>query len=147
MECLPEGNYWGAPLDIGIAFKRLKLFDRAHTVFSRIYATNESNPDYLHNYAQTKITIANELAHKRNPPWSTVARLRKEAVELLRRAIPLSTDRAVQTAWCWFDMARTLNGLRYPRSQVQEAFENAINTLPYEKVFHEAYSRWRERQR
>ncbi len=47
IECMSENDYWGAPLDVAIAFKRLKLHERAHTVFARIYASCESNPDYL----------------------------------------------------------------------------------------------------
>lgn len=144
MECMPEDFYYIAPVDVAIAFKRLKIHDKAHTIFSRAYGGNEFNPQYLHNYAQTKIAIANELAHRRNPQWSAVRRLRKDAVELLRRAISVSTD-STQTAWIWFDLARTLSWLRSRRSEIREAYENAIAILPHERAFRESYDKWRSR--
>lgn len=146
IESMSENDYWGAPLDVAISFKRLKLYERAHTIFSRIYSSYESNVDYLHNFAQTKIAISNELAHKRNTQWSTINRLRRETIELLRRAIGLVHERDyVEAAWCWFDLARTMSWLRFSKSQIQEAFEKAIDLLPYEKVFREAYDRWRSK--
>jgi hypothetical protein len=59
-----RGIFYLAPVDVA-AFKRLSILIRPHHL-SRIYGGNESNPQYLY-YAQTKIAIANELAHKRNP--------------------------------------------------------------------------------
>lgn len=146
LESLPEADYEGAPLDIAIAFKRLRMYDRAHTVFAKVYRDYDSNPTYLRDYAQTKLAIATDMATRRNPQWDTVKRLRRESVEILRRTIALSQDR-IQKAWCWFDLAKTLDWLRFPRSQVQEAFENATKLAPSEYTFKEAYSRWQQKSR
>jgi len=145
IESLPEDEYWNDPLEIAVAFRRLKIYDKAHTIYGRVYSANEHNPYYLQNYAKTKIAIANDIRYGRNPTWSTVRRLQKEAMELLRRAISLFEDN-VELAWCWFDLARLLSWQRYPRSQIQEAYENAINLLPDEGAFRESYNRWRSRK-
>jgi ATP-dependent DNA helicase RecG len=144
LETLPESDYEGAPLDVAIAFKRLKMFDRAHIVFSKIYREYETNPIYLQDYAQTKLSIADEMARRRAPQWETVKRLRSESVELLRRTIALSQDK-VQKAWCYINLAKTLDWLRYPRSQVQESYENAIQLIPTEKQFKDFYKKWKDR--
>jgi ATP-dependent DNA helicase RecG len=146
IDLLPEAEYFSAPLDVAVAYKRLKVLDKAHTVFTRIFDSYADNPDYLHNFAQVKISIANDLAHRRNPNWHTVRRLRHEAIELLRRALTLSKD-TVQRGWCFFDLARTLTWLRVPPSQIDEAFQSAIELLPYERAFREAYDKWRNYSR
>ena len=69
-------------------------------------------------------------------------RLRREAIELLRKAIPLTED-SFHKAWCYFNLARALNWLRMSQSQIREAFDNAIALVPSEKTFREAYDRWR----
>lgn len=142
IDLLPENEFYSSPLEIAIAYKRIKVLDKAHTFFSRIFGSFDNNPDYLHNFAQVKISIANDMAHRRNPDWHTIRRIRKEAIELLRRALSLSQD-TTQRAWCYFDLARTLMWQKVPNSQVEEAFQNAIELLPYEQAFREAFDRWR----
>ncbi|TRZ48084.1 hypothetical protein D4S03_10360 [bacterium] len=143
IDLLPESEYLSAPMDIAIAYKRIKVLDKAHTIFSRIFDSHADSPDYLHNFAQVKISIANDLAHHRNPNWHTIRRLRNEAIEFIRRAIILSKD-TVQQAWCYFDLARTLTWQRVPSSQIEEAFQNAIDLLPHERSFKESYSKWKQ---
>ncbi|MGD1047093.1 MAG: RNA-binding domain-containing protein [Bacteroidota bacterium] len=146
IDLLPESEYLSAPLDVAIAYKRIKVLDKSHTIFSRILDSYSEDPECLHNFAQVKIAIANELAHKRNPNWHTVSRLRIEAIELLRRSLTLSKE-TVQRAWCFFDLARTLTWQRAPSSNIEDAFQNAIDLLPYEKTFREGYDKWRSYNR
>jgi ATP-dependent DNA helicase RecG len=69
-------------------------------------------------------------------------RLNLEAVELLRRAIQLSDD-IIRTAWCWFDIARTLNWLHSPKTEILNAYGKAMELLPNEPVFKENYEKWK----
>jgi ATP-dependent DNA helicase RecG len=142
IDLLPDDEHYVSPLDVAIAYKRIKVLDKAHTILSRIFGSYDNDSDYLHNFAQVKISIANDMAHRRNPDWHTINRIRKEAIELLRRALTLSHD-TTQKAWCYFDLARTLTWQKVPNSQIEEAFTNAIELLPYERAFREAFERWR----
>lgn len=140
---LPESEYENAPLEVSIAYKRLKIFDKTHTILAKYYPRYNNNADYIHAYAKTKISIASDLGHRRNPPWQTIHRIRLEAVDLLRRAITLAQN-DVEKAWCCFDLARTLSWLRVPSKQTQDAFDNALALLPHEKIFSDAYEQWRK---
>jgi ATP-dependent DNA helicase RecG len=143
IDSMPESGYANAPLDVAIQYKRIRENDRAHTILSRVFSTHDGNPEYLHQFAQVKMAIANDMARKqRNPQWLTIRRLRQEAVELLRRALTVSNDRT-QRAWCNFDLARTMSLLKTPNAPIREAFEAAIDLIPGESAFHEAYERWK----
>ncbi len=146
IESVPEDYYLYAPMELAIAYRRLRLFEKAHTLLSRMYNSYDTNPEYLHDYAQTKTSIAGNLARQRNPNWQTIRRLQKEAVHLLRRAIELSPDN-IQLAWIWFHLARTLNWLRRPGREVQEAYENAIEILPFENTITESFGQWKKFKR
>lgn len=156
LQMLPENQWHVNPAEIAVSFKRVGLYDIAHTLFSRAYASIEGNPIYLHDYAQTKTEIANKIVKRRRVKtgidWITINRLRNEAIELLRRAISLldASHNKTELAWCWFDMARTLQygrkrtGKSYSESQIEEAYQNAIALLPYERRFGEAHNKWKE---
>ncbi len=154
IQSLPEDEWDN--VEVAVAFKRLKIYDRAHPIFTRIYASIESDPIHLHDYAQTKIEIANQMRNKRRTErrtdWVTINKLRNEAIELLRRAVQLleGSKNVVELAWCWFDMARTMQygrirpGRPYPNRQIQEAYDKAMQLLPDESRFRQAYEKWQE---
>ncbi|MCZ4150704.1 hypothetical protein BZG21_40675, partial [Escherichia coli] len=127
-----------------LAFKRLRIYDRAHTILSSVYPIYGNKAEFLHNYAGVKTSIANDLykKEKENRNWATIRRLREEAVELLRRAIPLFEDNQRQKAWCWFDLARTLQFSKGTSRSIEEAYQNAIE-LWNEPQFRESYNRWK----
>ena len=68
-------------------------------------------------------------------------------LNLFRNAPLILSKDTVQRAWCFFDLARTLTWQRAPSSNIQDAFQNAIDLLPYEKTFREAYDKWRSYNR
>lgn len=127
-------------VELAILYKRAKRFQDAHRIFSDSYEFIKDDPKSLQEYAQTK----NKLASKtRN--HNIKKRLNREAVELLRRAVQLSDDTA-RNGWCWFDLARTLNWLRAPDTEIAQAYNKAIELLPDESRFREAYENWQTRQ-
>lgn len=146
MELLPESEFWSSAYEVGVAFKRLKVFDKAHMVFSRMFGENEDNVHYLYNYAQTKLSIASGLSKKPVRDWPTIRRLQREAIELLRRVIALDRLDRTELAWCWFRLAKALMWDRYPRTQIEEAFQRAMELLPHEAIFTESYQTWSTRQ-
>lgn len=142
MQMMPDDYHPDDPYEIGLAFKRLHMNERAHTIFVRIFSSYDSNPEYLHDLAQVKIAIANKNYKSRNRNWATIRRLRGEAIELLRRAINLHTE-TKQKAWCWYHLAKTLQFQRSSTGSVDEAFRNAIQLQPSEQLFEESYQKWK----
>ncbi|HIH86863.1 MAG TPA: hypothetical protein HA304_03055, partial [Methanosarcinales archaeon] len=119
-----------------ILYKRAGRFKEAHKVFASNFDILREDQKAVHEFAQTKMKLASkERGHVRK-------RLNKEALELLHRAIQLSDDH-IRTAWCWFDLARTLNWLRSPETEILSAYSKAMELLPNEPIFKENYETWR----
>lgn len=129
----------GETVEAAILRKRSGDLEGAHRLFAEAYAINPDDPKIVHEFAQTKIRVAQSL---NNRDIATKKRLNREAAELLRRAIQLSSD-TTREAWCWFDLARTLDWLRSPSSEVEAAYLKAQSLLPGESRFTDHYQRWR----
>lgn len=129
--------------DTALLRKRARDYKEAHRLFAQVYPHMMDDPKVVQEFAQTKIAIAQGLNPARER--STVNRLNREAVELLRRAIQLATD-PVREAWCWFDVARTLGWLREPATEVEAAYLRALTLKPDEPRFKEGYRIWRDRE-
>ncbi|MBH8566169.1 putative DNA binding domain-containing protein [Nostoc sp. CENA67] len=130
-------------VELAVLYKRAKRFQEAHQIFTANYELIKDDPKSLQEYAQTKINLAYSLKSKE---IHTKKRLNREAVELLRRAIQLSDD-PVRNAWCWFDLAKVLNWLRAPETEILQAYSKAMELLPYESRFNESYNAWRLKKR
>jgi ATP-dependent DNA helicase RecG len=109
----------------------------AHKVFASNFEILREDQKAVHEYAQTK----NILASKERDRYVR-KRLNLEAAELLRRAIQISDDK-VRTAWCWYDLARTLFWLNSPESEILNAYSKAMELLPDEPIFGLNYNKWK----
>jgi ATP-dependent DNA helicase RecG len=139
LESLPETITAQDTIETAILRKRAGDLEGAHHLFAAAYSLNPDDPKLVHEFAQTKIGLARKLL---SPQSAAVkARLNREAAELLRRAIQLSTD-PVRQAWCWFDLAKTLRWLDAPRSEIEAAFQKAISLSPEESRFRDGYRAW-----
>jgi ATP-dependent DNA helicase RecG len=128
-------------VEVAVLYKRAERFQDAHRLFASNYDLIRDDPKAIHEYAQTKIKLTGS---SRN--LETRRRLNREAVELLRRAIQLSDD-PVRCAWCWIDLARTLNWLNAPETEILQAYAKAMELLPNETRFREWYEAWKQRER
>ncbi len=137
---MPKSQAVDDLLEAGILKKRSGDLEGAHHQLTEAYALSPDNAKIVQELAQTKLKLAKGLY--KSADRASKRRLNQEAAELLRRAIQLSEDR-VRVAWCWYDLARTLDWLRAPTSEVEEAFLNARTLLPNEAVFMEGYQRWK----
>ncbi len=137
---MPKSQAVDDLLEAGILKKRSGDLEGAHHQLTEAYALNPDNAKIVQELAQTKLKLAMGL--HRPVDRASKRRLNQEAAELLRRAIQLSEDR-VRVAWCWYDLARTLEWLRSPTSEVEEAFLNARTLLPNEAIFNQGYQRWK----
>lgn len=131
-------------IELAVLNKRAGLYKEAHRIFATNYDLIKDDPKALHEYAQTKFKLAGALRGRGQ--WHTQKRLNRETVELLRRAIQLSTD-SVRNAWCWFDLARNLMRLRAPETEILQAFSKAKELLPDEPRFNEWYQDWKNRRK
>lgn len=130
-------------LEAAVLKKRAGDFQGAHRLFSEAYSVNRDNPKILQEFAQTKNSLAGKLRGNRNA--SVRKHLNQEAAEFLRRAIRL-TDDSTREGWCWFDLARTLDWLRAPKSEVETAFLKACSLLQNEPLINSTYDKWRNRK-
>ena len=90
------------------------------------------DPRALHEFAQTKLWLASDAYRKRQ--HESNRRFLSEARTVLERVIQLDAP-PTRHAWAWRDLARTLNWLRLPVREVEEAYQEAIELLPEERRF------------
>ena len=133
-------------VDAAILARRLRESRIAHQYFQQAGDAIHADSRALHEFAQTKIRLAQEARGQRRHAWREVnRRLLVEARGLLERVIQMDASPA-RHAWAWRDLARTLNWLRAPASDVLAAFENALRLLPDEPRFALELRQFRERQ-
>ena len=131
-------------VEAAILKKRTRDFEGAHRLFAEAYSANPDDPKVIHEFAQTKNRLAGGLLGNRDAQLRK--KLNRESAELLRRAIQLVDD-PVREAWCWFDLAQTLNWLRSPKDEVEAAFLKARSLLPEEERFQKEYEMWQRKSR
>ncbi len=119
--------------------KRARDFQGAHRLFSEAYIITPDDPNLLQEFAQTKIALASA-----SRKVDVKKRLNQESVELLRRAIQLTQD-PIRQGWCWSDLARVLDWLKAPVSEVETAFQKARALLPDNPEIMSAYQKWKKR--
>lgn len=134
-------------IDAAILARRLRASRIAHQYFQQAGDAIYTDSRALHEFAQTKIRLAQDARGQKRRAWREVnRRLLVEARGLLERVIQMDAS-STRHAWAWRDLARTLNWLRAPASEVLAAFENALRLLPDESRFSEELERFREQQR
>ena len=117
-------------IDAAILARRARDFETAHWFFMRAGEAVYANPRALLELAQTKLWYTQE----RSLQPESQRRFLVEARSLLERAIQLDASPA-RHAWAWRELARTLDELRVPIREVEEAYRRAIDLLPDEPSF------------
>jgi len=146
LDRLPPNPSYDEVLNAALLKKRSGDFQGAHRLFAEAYNIEKQDPKLLHEFAQTKIKLAQLQSVSRPRGRETRRRLANEAAELLRSAIQIS-DNDIRTAWCWFDLARVLTWQRRPVSEIEAAYLKAMSLLPDEPRFANGYERWKQRER
>ncbi len=129
-------------LDAAILARRLGQQQKAHRYFERAGDVVLYDARALHEFAQTKIKLAQQMLNKRQGRDSN-RRLLQEAKELLERVVRMDADRT-RHAWAWRDLGRVKKWLKHPRGEITAAYHHAIELLPGEKRFKDELSRWVE---
>ncbi len=134
-------------IDAAILARRLRESRIAHRYFQQAGDVIRTDSRALHEFAQTKIRLAQEARSKQRRGWYEVnRRLLVEARGLLERVVSMDAS-PTRHAWAWRDLARTLDWLRAPAGEVEAAFDHALRLLPDEPRFAEERERFRTRQR
>jgi ATP-dependent DNA helicase RecG len=127
-----------AAFDAAIAERRAQRPERAHRYFERAGDQVYNDVRALHEFAQTKIVLAGRQhsGGQRAGPFQrdTRSRLLRDAREMLERVLQMDAA-PTRHAWAWFDLGRILNWTQGPRSDVEQAFGNAIALQPNETRF------------
>ena len=138
----PQESFEAAILE-----RRAGRQDRAHRYFERAGDSVLLDVRALHEFAQTKIKLAQEIRPTHKPrSFSQDARLRllREAQEMLRRVLQMDAP-PTRHAWAWFDLGRVLRWLKAPTSEIRNAFENALQLIPDERRFQQELENPRQR--
>lgn len=134
-------------VDSAILARRLREPRLAHRYFEQAGDALQTDARALHEFAQTKMRLAQDARMKRQRSWQTVnRRLLVETRRILERVLQMNAS-VTRRAWAWRDLARVLNWLRLPANEVEAAFGNAIDLLPAEARFKEELRQYRARRR
>ena len=131
-------------VDAAILARRLRESRIAHRYFEQASDAMQTDARALHEFAQTKIWLAQEARFGSQRSRAANRRLLIEARGLLERVVQMDAS-SVRLAWAWRDLARVLNWLRLPAKDVQAAFQSAIGLLPDERRFRDELRRFQER--
>ena len=143
---VPRPNSADDALEMALLLKRSGRLKDAHKLFAEHYRELENDPKAVHEFAQTKTRLAQQIRARNDPERQAKRRLNEETRDLLRRAIQLA-DHPMRAAWAWFDLAGCLSYLKAPRSEVAQAYEKAIELAPDEARFREGKLNWERRLR
>ncbi len=141
---IPIASGYEDRLEAAILNKRARNYREAHRIFESLYTDAGDDPKVVQEFAQTKLALA-RACRSSGSDLATKKRLNRQASELLRRAIQL-TDDPVRKAWCWFELAGTLDWLRESKTDVEHAYLQAISLKSDEDRFKEKYEVWRTRR-
>ena len=130
-------------LDAAILARRVGNQKKAHRYFERAGDAVLNDVRALHEFAQTKIKLAQDAPRNRRQGQDSNRRLLREAKELLERAVQMDADR-VRHAWAWRDLGRVKRWLKYPIDDVTAAYDRAIELLPGEMRFKDELAQWKK---
>jgi len=141
LDQLPQYLASGDALEAAILARRLGRQEVAHRYFDRAGDALLHDARALHEFAQTKIKLAQKLIkpkHGRRFDRESNHRLLLEAKELLERVVQMDADKA-RHAWAWRDLARVKNWLDFPGQEIIDAYNNAMELLPDEDRFRDEF--------
>ena len=144
---MPNTTSEQVAVDTAILARRMREPKLAHRYFQRAGDAVLGDSRALHELAQTKMFLAQEAMRQRGRSWRDVNnRLLLEAKASLERVVQMEAP-ATRHAWAWRDLARVREWLRFPASEVEGAYAEAIERLPGEQRFEDEMGRFQDRAR
>ena len=144
---MPETTSEQDAVDTAILARRLREPQIAHRYFQRAGDAVLGDSRALHEFAQTKMFLAQQARGQRSRSWREVNhRLLVEARESLERVLQMDSP-VTRHAWAWRDLARVRDWLQFPAHDVESAYAEAIRRVPDEQRFEDELTRFRGRLR
>jgi ATP-dependent DNA helicase RecG len=143
LDQLPQYLANSDALEAAILARRLGRQEVAHRYFDRAGDALWHDSRALHEFAQTKIKLAQNLIwpqQGRRIDRESNQRLLREAKELLERVVQMDADKA-RHAWAWRDLARVKKWLEFPDQEIKAAYAHALELLPDEERFKDEFRR------
>jgi ATP-dependent DNA helicase RecG len=137
----PRPSALRSQVDLAILHKRSRDLEAAHRQFAAIASQIQADPRALHEWAQVKVALAQNIAASDVAPAARQQLLR-EALDMLARVTELTHDDAVRASWAWFDIARVRVSLQDPEASIEDALDRAIQLNPREPQFAD----WRQQR-
>ncbi|MDI9570101.1 MAG: ATP-binding protein [Pseudomonadota bacterium] len=128
-------------LDSAILARRIGNQQLAHEYFERARDVLFHDDRALLEFAQTKIKLAQQNKSNR----TLNRRLLLDAKELLERVVRMEAS-PTRHAWAWREIARTMKWLGHPTTEVEAAYNRAIELLPGEERFKRELANWKRRR-
>jgi len=124
--------------DAAILERRLGRQERAHQLFERAGDLVLQDVRALHEFAETKLHLADSVTHSRRPMDQQVRkRLLQEALAHLERVTQMDAP-PTRHGWAWFHLGQARQCLKYPRQEVLDAYRRASELAPAEARFQKA---------
>jgi ATP-dependent DNA helicase RecG len=123
--------------DAAILERRAGRQKKAHELFLRAGDAILNDVRALHEFAQTKIKIAQNLRLDHPSKREARRRLLLEAEPILERVVQMDSP-PTRRAWAWYDLGRVRQWLKKPASDAAAAFGHAHEILPDEERFERA---------
>lgn len=120
--------------------KRAGRHEKAHQIFEKTGDAVYRDVKALHEFAQTKMKLADKAKNQRGDRKTNEAvnrRLLGEAREMLERVTQMEAP-VMRHAWAWYDLGRVLRWQKAPLSEAQRAFAQANQLQPEEPRFSQA---------
>jgi ATP-dependent DNA helicase RecG len=138
----PRPSGTRSQVDLAILYKRSRDLERAHRQFSSIATRIQTDPRALHEWAQTKIALAQNILTADEVGSAARQQLLREGLDMLARVTELTHDQPVRASWAWFDSAKGRALLQEPETSIEDALTRALDLNPGEQAFHE----WRQQR-
>lgn len=140
LDRIPEFSLDRNSFEAAIQEKRAGRYDRAHRYFSMAGNAVVHDVKALHEFAQTKIKLADQARRRPGggkPDIAASGELLREARGMLERVVQMDAP-PMRLAWAYYDLGRVLKWLKAPIFEVRRAFSEACRLQPEEKRFREA---------
>ena len=111
-------------------------YQSAHHIFKQFHAQYGMESQFLHEFSQVKIKLAERASSDIKELLYT------EAEQLLREALAVGLIET-QKAWYWFDLAKLLIATEQDPVSIEQAFKKAVELLPRESLFKRFYDNWK----
>ncbi len=136
---IPLSNSAEEITEIAMFYIEAECFQEAHKILANNFEIIKNYDQAIFQFVTAKFSIVNSQKDDK-----IKQRLYQETLELLYRAIQLTTNKATQRV-SYFYLAQILDKLNYPETEIQEAYNKATEFFPNVPTIFQKW--WQERKK